>query len=72
VISGASYDPQLLAGMSRAQIAAGLTHPDSRLAQAIDGTANVITAAVCKVTGGSPKSVCTAPGVVTAAAKLNG
>jgi hypothetical protein len=70
VISGASYSPAVLQGKSAAQIAAALADPTSPIAQGVDGTANVITAAVCAITGGTPSSVCTAPGVVAAAAKL--
>ena len=72
VISGASYSPQLLAGLSRSQIAAALADPTSKVALAVDGTANVITAAVCAVTGQKPGAVCTAPGVAAAGAKLGG
>jgi hypothetical protein len=41
------------------------------VAKAIDGTANVITAAICDITGNQPSSVCTAPGVTAANAKLS-
>ncbi|HUE07280.1 MAG TPA: DUF929 family protein, partial [Acidimicrobiales bacterium] len=40
VVIGASYSPQVLAGLSQAQIAAQLANPKSPVAQAIDGTAN--------------------------------
>ncbi|MDT4893222.1 MAG: hypothetical protein QOE97_2257 [Pseudonocardiales bacterium] len=70
LISGASYSPAVLQGKTQAQIAAALTDPTSAIAKAIDGTANVITAAVCASTGNQPASVCTAPGVVAAAARL--
>ena len=35
-----------------------------------DGAANVLTAQICKSTNQQPTAVCTAPGVVAAAAKL--
>lgn len=70
VISGASFSPAVLQGKTAAQIAAALADPTSAIAQGVDGTANVITAAVCAITSGTPSSVCTAPGVVAAAAKL--
>jgi hypothetical protein len=57
VISNASYSPQVLQGLSRGQIAADLSNPDSVVAQAIDGTANDITAAIASVTGNQPTSV---------------
>ena len=60
LISGASYTPQLLAGLSWATIAADLSNPASPVAKAIDGTANYITAAICQLTGNQPASACTA------------
>ena len=57
VITGSSYSPQVLQGLSRSQIAADLSNPDSAVAQAIDGTANDITAAIAAVTGNQPSSV---------------
>ena len=68
--SGASFDPQLLAGMSHRQIAAALSDPTSPVAKAVDGSANVLTAALCEVTGQQPTAVCTAPGVAAAAKTL--
>src|SRR4029077_1804025 len=44
VLAGAQYDPQVLAGLSAAQIAAQLRNPSSPVAQAIDGSAQVIVA----------------------------
>lgn len=49
ILAGAQYDPQLLAGLSQAQIAAQLRHPASPVAKAIDGSANVIIAAINNV-----------------------
>ena len=59
LISGASYNPALLAGLSWATIATDLHNPSSPVAQAVDGTANYITAAICKMTGNQPASACT-------------
>ena len=39
VLAGAQYNPQVLAGLSAAQIAAQLRNPSSPVAQAIDGSA---------------------------------
>jgi thiol-disulfide isomerase/thioredoxin len=60
LIAGASYNPQVLAGLSWSKIAADLKDPNSPVAKAIDGTANYITAAICKMTGNQPASACTA------------
>ena len=59
MIAGASYNPQLLAGKTWAQIATALKDPSSQIAKAVDGTANYITAAICEMTGNQPASACT-------------
>ena len=59
MISGASYNPQVLAGKTWAQISAALHDPSSQIAQAVNGTANYITAAICKLTGNQPATACT-------------
>ena len=70
LILGASYEPSVLAGKTHAQIAAALSDPSSPIAKAIDGTANVITAALCKLTSSKPANVCASAGVSAAAAAL--
>jgi hypothetical protein len=59
MISGASYSPQILSGLTWSQIAADLSNQNSPVAKAVDGTANYITAAICKMTGNQPANVCT-------------
>ena len=49
VLAGAQYDPQVLAGLSAAQIAAQLRNPSSPVAQAIDSSAQVIIAAINQI-----------------------
>jgi glutaredoxin len=66
------YDPGSLDGKTHEQIAAALSNPSSSIAKDIDGSANVITAAICATTGNAPAAVCTAAGVVAAAKKLPG
>jgi hypothetical protein len=70
VITGPLFDPAILAGMSWSQVAAALHNPSSPVAQAADGAANLITAAICKTTNGLPASVCTSSGVVKASGSL--
>jgi hypothetical protein len=70
VVTGASYSPQVLQGLSQSQIAAQLGDPSSPVAQAIDGTANDITAAICSVTGNQPSSVCDSPAIAAIAKTL--
>ena len=70
VISGASYSPAVLQGLSRVQIAADLNDPSSPVARAIDGSANAITAALCSVTGNQPSAVCDSPVIAALAKKI--
>ncbi len=62
IVSGASYSPQVLSGLSAQQIASDLSNQSSPVAQGILGTANYLTAAICMTTNQQPASVCkTAP-----------
>ena len=70
VVVGASFSPQVLQGLSRSQIAAQLSNPSSTVAQAIDGTANDITAAISAVTGNQPSSVGSSAAIAAIAQKL--
>jgi thiol-disulfide isomerase/thioredoxin len=58
IITAPLYDPAVLKGLTWAQVAATLNDPSSSVAKAVDGTANYITAAICKMTGNKPGSVC--------------
>jgi hypothetical protein len=49
ILAGAQYNPQILAGLSAAQIASQLSNPSSPVAQAIDGSARIIIAAIDQV-----------------------
>lgn len=60
VIRAPLYDPSILKGMTWAQVAAALRDPASRVAQAIDGTANYMTAAICHMTANAPAAACSA------------
>jgi hypothetical protein len=59
VIVGSSYSPQTIDGLTWSQIATDLHSPASAVGKAIDGTANYITASICKLTGNQPANVCT-------------
>lgn len=61
MISGASYSPQVLAGQTWSTIASALNNASSPVAQGIEGTANQLTAAICKLTNNQPASVCSTP-----------
>jgi thiol-disulfide isomerase/thioredoxin len=64
-IAGTTYDPQVLHGLTWSQIAADLHNPSSPVAQGVNGSANLFTAAICKLTSNAPADVCTAAPVST-------
>ncbi len=68
LISGASFSPQILQGKSWTQISSALADASSPIAKAVDGTANVMTAHICKLTANKPANVCSAAPI----AALNG
>ena len=70
VVSGVQYLPSALANMTWAQVAAAMRDPSSPVARDIDGAANMITAAICKLTHGQPASVCNSAGVRAAAGSI--
>ena len=70
IAGGASFSPQLLAGMTAQQVAAALSDPGSDIAKAVGGNANAITAVLCKLTGGKPANVCTTPAVTAFQGKI--
>ncbi|MCU1393941.1 MAG: hypothetical protein JWM34_2369 [Ilumatobacteraceae bacterium] len=72
LISGASYDPSVLQGHSALEVATALSTPTSAIAKSVLGTANVITATLCQVTGNQPAAVCTAPAIAAIASRLTG
>jgi thiol-disulfide isomerase/thioredoxin len=59
MISGASYSPQVLQGKTWSEVASSLSDPSSPVSQGAVGAANLITAALCKLTGNQPASACT-------------
>ena len=54
------FSPQVLAGHSWQDITTALANPKATTTQAIVGNANYLTAALCRLTGGQPATVCTA------------
>jgi thiol-disulfide isomerase/thioredoxin len=59
-VAATTYNPQVLQGLSWSQIATDLHNPHSAVAQGAIGSANLFTAAICKITGNAPASVCRA------------
>ena len=70
LVVGAQYLPSSLAKLSWAQVAADVRNPSSPVAQDVDGAANSITAAICKIAKTAPAGVCTSAAVTAAAGSL--
>jgi hypothetical protein len=70
LVSGASYDPQILAGLSWTDISGSLSDPTNPITQAVLTTGNYMSAGICQATHGQPGSVCTSSGVQAAAKAL--
>jgi hypothetical protein len=60
------FDPQVLHNESPNNIASALSNPSSPIAQAVDGGANLLSAAICSATHDQPRSVCESPGIIAA------
>jgi uncharacterized protein DUF929 len=60
-----SFEPTLLSKLTRKEIAADLNHPKNVVAQAIDGSANQLTAAICIMTKEKPNKVCRTKTITT-------
>jgi hypothetical protein len=70
VLSGASFSPTVLSGMTQNQIAGTLTTSAAPLTQAVVASANEITATICAVDGDRPSPVCEGKSVLAADAVL--
>jgi Domain of unknown function (DUF929) len=66
LVSGASFSPDALTNLTRANIATGLSDPTSPVTDAIIASANLQTAAICSLTKNLPSNVCTSSGVMAA------
>jgi hypothetical protein len=58
LMSGSTFSPSLLTGLTHEEIASTLSTPADPLAQAVLGSANAFTAVLCDLTGGAPATVC--------------
>lgn len=70
MISGASFDPGVLEGKTRLEIADELSNGSSDVTQGVVGTANVMTATICKLTENQPANVCNNPTIQAIQAQL--
>ena len=66
LVSGASFSPGILTGLSHQQIASDLRDPTNLVTQAIVGTANYMSAGICASTKQQPSTVCQSSGVQAA------
>lgn len=67
---GASYSPQLFAGLTHQKIAEEIADPSTEISKSVLGTADVFSAAICQLTNNQPSNVCTSSGVTAAKAAL--
>jgi hypothetical protein len=58
LVISSQYLPSSLANLTWTQVAADIRNPSSAVAQGVDGTANSLTAAICKITKNAPAAVC--------------
>jgi thiol-disulfide isomerase/thioredoxin len=66
VLPATQYVPSALAGLTWAQVAAAMRNPASPIGKDIDRAANIISAAICRLTKNQPAGVCTSAGVTGA------
>jgi hypothetical protein len=72
VVKGPQFTPDVLKGLDQQQIAAQLADPSSAVAKSINGSANLLTAAICKMTSNQPTAVCSSPAIQALAGRLGG
>ena len=73
VVPGTTDKPLLPASLAKltwAQVAADIRDPNSAVAKGVDGAANSITAAICKITTNAPAAVCNSPAAKAGAGAL--
>lgn len=68
---GSLFDPGSLSGMTPEQVAKSISDTSKAPGSTIQAGADVYTAIICKIDGGKPGDVCTAPGVKAAASALD-
>jgi len=71
MIDGASYDAQVLADKTHADVASAMTDPSTDISKGAVGTANVMTATICATTGNKPTNVCNEPAIKAIQSALN-
>ena len=57
-MTGTSYDPAVLKDFSPSKVAAAISDPTTQVGKDVLSTANVMTAAICRITANQPGDVC--------------
>jgi thiol-disulfide isomerase/thioredoxin len=70
LVIGGQFQPSSLAGLTWSQVATDIKDPSSPVAKDVDGAANTITAAICKITNDKPANVCSSAGAQAGAGAL--
>jgi hypothetical protein len=70
VLTGPLYNPAVLKGLTWSQISNQLSNPNSTVTKNVLGAANYVTAAICKMTNGTPSTVCKAGAIPSIESKL--
>ena len=70
IVSGWSFSPSVLSGLTMQEIAKDLMDPSSTVAQAVLGAANQITAAICFATDQRPAAVCSTAAIDSTTSRL--
>jgi thiol-disulfide isomerase/thioredoxin len=70
VYNGPGADAAVLQGLTLDQIGSDLSDPTIPVAQAVDGVANYLTAAICAVAPNSKAAICSAPFIAQAQARM--
>jgi Domain of unknown function (DUF929) len=68
---GAGYNPLVLSGLTHEQIADKAGDPTSDVGKGVSGEGNVLTAAICGMTGNKPANVCDNPTISGLLTKIN-
>ena len=71
VMTGPTYVPDKLAGLTQLQIANQLADPTTDVAKGVDGGANIVTATICNITNNQPASVCSSSAIKTIQSEIN-
>ena len=70
VLTGPMFIPQVLHGLTWAQVASRLKNPNDAVGSNITASANYFTAAICKMTNNQPGSVCKSGAIPSIESKL--